>query len=100
VNSQYSQYGNTTPAVSSLEYALIGVLVAAIVVALVLLLIFRRRKKGGPGDSPEGAPALEQPQSGGPSGGAEGIPASEEPQGGGPGEASSCGDQAAGQASS
>ncbi len=42
-----AQYTSVTSGPSTLEYALIGVLVAAIVAALVGLMIFQRRKKRG-----------------------------------------------------
>ena len=61
-----SQYTSTMPANTTLEYALIGVLVAAIVAAIVGLMIFQRRKKRG-------------------GGGAGGVAAWQETPGGGPG---------------
>jgi hypothetical protein len=62
-----AQYMSTQPTNNTLEYALIGVLVAAIVAAIVGLMIFQRRKKrGGPGAG--GVAAWQQPQGGAPSG--------------------------------
>lgn len=76
------QYNCSNVQNNTLEYALIGVLVAAIVAALLGLLIFqRRRKRGGPGGG--AVAAWEQPS--GPGGPADttGAPAySETPPGG------------------
>lgn len=58
------QYNCTSSGPTTLEYALIGVLVAAIVTALVGLLIFQRRKRGGPGAG--GVAAWEETQGGSP----------------------------------
>ena len=63
-----SQYTSTNQAPTTLEYALIGVLVAAIVAAIVGLLFFQRRKNRGQGGA-GGVAAWEQPQGGPPSSG-------------------------------
>jgi hypothetical protein len=65
VNAQYTS-SNQVP--TTLEYALIGVLVAAIVAAIVGLLIFQRRKNRGQGGA-GGVAAWEEPQGGPPSSG-------------------------------
>jgi LPXTG-motif cell wall-anchored protein len=65
VNAQYQS--NTGPN-NTLEYALIGVLVAAIVAAVVGLLIFQRRKNRGQGGA-GGVAAWEEPQGGSPGSG-------------------------------
>lgn len=56
------QYNCTQPQNNTLEYALIGGLVAAIVAALLALLIFQRRKRRGPGGG--AVAAWEQPSDG------------------------------------
>jgi hypothetical protein len=63
-----AQYTSTTSAGTTLEYALIGVLVAAIIAAIVGLLIFQRRKKGGQGGA-GGVAAWQETQGGGAGGG-------------------------------
>jgi hypothetical protein len=63
-----AQYTSTTSTGTLLEYALIGVLVAAIVGALVALLVFRRRKNRGQGGA-GGVPAWQQQPPGGPGSG-------------------------------
>jgi uncharacterized membrane protein YgcG len=63
-----AQYTSKMPANTTLEYALIGVLVAAIVAALVGLLIFQRRRRGGKGGT-GGVTAWQETQTGGPGGG-------------------------------
>jgi hypothetical protein len=65
VNAQYTS-NNQVP--TTLEYALIGVLVAAIVAAIVGLLIFQRRKNRGQGGA-GGVAAWEEPQGGQPGSG-------------------------------
>jgi hypothetical protein len=56
-----SQYTSTNQVPTTLEYALIGVLVAAIIAAILGLLIFQRRKKRGQGGA-GGVAAWEEPQ--------------------------------------
>jgi hypothetical protein len=69
VNAQpNAQYTNTNQVPTTLEYALIGVLVAAIVAAIVGLLIFQRRKNRGRGGA-GGVAAWEQTQGGPPGSG-------------------------------
>ena len=90
------QYNCTNSQNNALEYALIGVLVAAILAALLILLVLQRRKKrGGPGGG--AAAAYEEPQ-----GGASGPGASMDSSGAGdyggvpPGSAAPYGAAAAG----
>lgn len=63
-----AQYTSTNPGPSTLEYALIGVLIAAIIAAIVGLLIFQRRKNRGSGGA-GGVAAWEEPKGGSPGGG-------------------------------
>ncbi|MCI4353069.1 MAG: hypothetical protein L3K14_06745 [Thermoplasmata archaeon] len=58
------QYNCTNPQNNTLEYALIGVLVAGIVAALLALLIFQRRKRRGPGGGAGAVAAWEEPSGG------------------------------------
>jgi hypothetical protein len=60
-----AQYSSSTGISSTLEYALIGVLVAAIVAAIVGLLYFQRRKNRGQGGA-GGVAAWEESQGGAP----------------------------------
>jgi len=75
-----AQYQNGPAVNNTLEYALIGVLVAAIVAALVGLLIFRQRRNRGGGGAGAVA-AWEEPQGGGTG------PSTESTEGGGAGGA-------------